>query len=189
LSFIKQGNEQALEALYERYYKLLCLKAYKRIPSTPLVEEVVQDVFVNLWVKSASLDVHGNVKAYLYATLRNKILHELRQESTRALYADKIRQLSREREEIQSLESLYARDAEARIHRVIGTLSPQCRRAFLLSRFENLSYKQIATSMNISVNTVEKHVAKALRVLKGKLQEYKDIIQILIVILFLINRS
>lgn len=171
--------------LYARYYRLLCLKAYKRIPSTPLVEEIVQDVFVNLWVKSASLDVGGNVKAYLYATLRNKILHELRQESTRAMYAEKIRKLSAEREEIHGLESLYARETEARINRVIGTLSPQCRRAFQLSRFENLSYKQIAMNMNISVNTVEKHVAKALRVLKGRLHEYKDIIQILVLILFL----
>jgi RNA polymerase sigma-70 factor (ECF subfamily) len=184
LALIRQGNEQALEVLYHRYYAPLCIKAYKRIPSTPLVEELVQDVFVNLWMKSASLDDRGNVKAYLYATLRNKILHQLRTEHTRSMYAEKIAQLINQQGDNQGLESIYARETEKQINQVISTLSPQCREAFRLSRFEHLSYKEIAEKLHISVNTVEKHVSKALRILREKITEYGNIACILLFLFY-----
>lgn len=176
------GKQQALTELYHRYYAPLCLKAYKRIPSTPLVEEIVQDVFVNFWAKSATLDIHGNVKAYLYATLRNKILHELRTAYNRARYAEKISQLAEPAADSQSLNDLYAKETESHINQVISSLSPQCREAFRLSRFEHLSYKEIAAYMNISVNTVEKHIAKALSVLRSKLNEYGDIVVVMVIL-------
>jgi RNA polymerase sigma-70 factor (ECF subfamily) len=185
---MQQGNEQALSELYHRYYAPLCIKAYKRIPSTPVVEEIVQDVFVNFWAKSATLDIQGNIKAYLYATLRNKVLHELRTAYNRARYAEIIRQLQAQSTDDQSLDAIYAKETECRINQVISSLSPQCREAFRLSRFEHLSYKEIATYMNISVNTVEKHIAKALSILRSKLNEYGDI-AIVIALLISLNLS
>ncbi len=179
---MQQGKEQALTELYHRYYAPLCLKAYKRIPFTPLVEEIVQDVFVNFWAKSATLDRQGNVKAYLYATLRNKILHELRTAYNRARSAEKISQLTALSSDNQSLNHLSAKETESHINQVISSLSPQCREAFRLSRFEHLSYKEIAANMNISVNTVEKHIAKALSILRSKLNEYGDIAIVMVIL-------
>lgn len=175
LAFIQQGNEMAFTVLYKRYYLPLCKKAFQRIPSTPQVEEIVQDVFVNLWSKALTLDTKGNVRAYLYATLRNKILHELRTESTRSFYMEKLKKLSSIHEGEECLNAIYAREREAQIIQIVTDLSPQCREAFRLSRFENLSYKEIAERMQLSVNTVEKHVAKALRILRSKLNEYGDV--------------
>jgi RNA polymerase sigma-70 factor (ECF subfamily) len=148
------------------------------------VEEIVQDVFVNFWTKAPSLDLNGNVKAYLYATLRNKVLHELRTAATRAFYAEKIKLLTRQDKECDSLDMLYARENERYINHLISTLSPQCKEAFLLSRYEHLSYKEIAQRMRLSVNTVEKHVSKALRILKNKLSEHGNIA---IIILFILS--
>lgn len=183
LASIQSGDEQAFNELYYRYYKLLCHKAYQRIPSNTFVEEIVQDVFVNIWLKANNLDVNGNVKAYLYATLRNKILYELRTESTRTYYYEKIKQLIQTAEDHLLLDNLYAKETEAHINKIISTLSPQCKEAFLLSRNEHLSYKEIAAHMHLSVNTVEKHVGKALHILKSKLNEYGDIIFLLLLVL------
>lgn len=176
LALMQREDQQAFNELYYRYYKLLCHKAFQRIPSNTVVEEIVQDVFVNIWIKAKELDVTGNVKAYLYATLRNKILHELRSETTRAYYYERIMQLTQAVEDHFLLDNLYAKETEARINEIIATLSPQCKEAFLLSRNEHLSYKEIAEHMHLSVNTVEKHVGKALHILKSKLNEYGDIV-------------
>ncbi|HEY6081848.1 MAG TPA: RNA polymerase sigma-70 factor [Chitinophagaceae bacterium] len=172
---MQQGNEQGLTELYQRYYASLCLKAYQRIPSTPLVEEIVQDVFVNIWIKAVSLDIKGNVRAYLYATLRNKILHELRTAQTRSFYAEKIRQLMKQQVEDHNLDAIYIKETETQINQIISTLSPQCKETFLLSRYEHLAHKEIAARMGISVSTVEKHIAKALRILRNGLREYGDV--------------
>lgn len=180
LVFLQQKNEHALTELYNRYYAPLCHKAFQRIPSNPVVEEIVQDVFLNLWIKAASLDVTGNVKAYLYATLRNKILCELRTEQTRAFYAERIKQITEQQENAQELQAIYAKETEDHINEIISTLSPQCKEAFVLNRYEHLSYKEVADRMHISVNTVEKHVSKALRILKNRLNEYGDIVFLLL---------
>ncbi len=179
----QQQNEQAFVVLYERYYLPLCKKAFQRIPYRPRVEEIVQDVFVNLWSKAASLDANGNVKAYLYATLRNKILHALRTEHNRQFYLEKLKELTKERNEDKSLQHIYARETEEHINQIITALSPQCRKAFSLSRFENLSYKEIADRMQLSVHTVEKHIAKALQILRNKINEYGDVSLILFILL------
>lgn len=171
----QQQEEQAFAALYERYYLPLCKKAFQRIPSRPRVEEIVQDVFVNLWSKAASLDTNGNIRAYLYATLRNKILHELRTEHNRLFYLQKFKNLTKKCEEEESLQHLYAHETEEQINQIITSLSPQCQKAFSLSRFENLSYKEIAERMQVSVNTVEKHIGKALHILRNKMSEYRDV--------------
>jgi RNA polymerase sigma-70 factor (ECF subfamily) len=182
---MQQGSEQALTELFRRYYTPLYIKAYKRIPFVYQAEEIVQDVFVNIWLKASMLDVTGNVKAYLYATLRNKILHELRTEATRAFHAEKLAEMTKQQHDDRCLDAINAKQTEQYISEVIAGLSPHCREAFLLSRFEHLSYKEIAERMHISINTVEKHVSKALRILKSKLNEYDDLIFFLLLVSFL----
>src|ERR1044072_1184905 len=75
LLLIQQEHEGAFEQLYFRYYSQLCSKAFKRISNEPGVEEVVQDVFFSLWCQAKKLDHQGNVCGWLYAVLRNKVLH------------------------------------------------------------------------------------------------------------------
>lgn len=180
LRLICERDEQAFTALYERYYLALCKKAFQRVPSRPLVEEMVQDVFVNLWMKAAELDAAGNIRAYLYATLRNKVLHQIRMEYTRALYLKKITAEAREPRQAPGLQAIYARETEEYFAKTIDTLPPQCREAFMLSRFEELSYKEIAERMRLSVNTVEKHVGKALRILRMRMNSYSEVLLVLI---------
>lgn len=173
LLLIQHGDKQAFSLLYHRYYLLLCNKAYKHLPEEGAVEEVVQDVFVALWTKANTLDALDNVSAWLFAALRKSILHELRHEYTRRKYDEQLKQLPKIDYQQSDDEIVYAKETEEKIHGVINTLSPQCREAFILSRFERMSYKDIAQQMNISVKTVEKHISKALQVLREELKEYE----------------
>lgn len=165
--------------MYAGYYLQLCRVAYKKLGDEALVEELVQDVFLNLWVKRMDLDITGSLSAYLYATLRNKALHELRGRIIR----------SKHYTQAQHGESVYAanleddyvvKETELKIRQVIDSLPQQCREAFILSREEQLSYKAIAERMNISVNTVEKHIGKALKRLRMEFKDYNIPIVVLL---------
>lgn len=185
LALIQKGKGEAFNALYRRYYLQLCRKAYTRIPSIPRVEELVQDVFMNFWLKAAGLDSSGNIRAYLYATLRNKILHELRTEANRKHYLSKIGTFRGGATERSFLEEIYAQETEHRIAQLLKTLPAQCKEAFCLSRYEKLSYKEIAERMQLSINTVEKHIGKALRILREKLSQFEDALPALLLLILL----
>jgi RNA polymerase sigma-70 factor (ECF subfamily) len=172
LKLISKDDERAYETLYYRYYSYLCNKAYKRIAEEKVVEELVQDVFINCWHKRHEFDLDGNISAWLFATLRNKVLHELRSTYNRHLHTSRLKVLAEENTINDVPDYLDAKTLEAKILHVINSLPAQCQQAFRLSRFENISYKEIALRMNISVKTVEKHISKALQVLKSELHEY-----------------
>lgn len=179
---IAKGNENAMSVLYGRYYELLCRSAFKRLQNETVIEELVQDVFINLWHKAANLDHEGNVKSYLFATLRNKVLYEIRASIAIAKHA--VNLIEQDSPHVpDSFELLHTKHLEQKFHEVINELPPQCREAFKLSRLENLSYKTIAERMNISVNTVEKHIGKALAILRKSFREFDTTLSILFVLI------
>lgn len=171
LEQLKSGNSKALEAVYKRYYVQLCQVAFRKLEDEALVEELVQDVFLNLWTKRKELDVNGSLIAYLYATLRNKALHEIRAKIIKARHylhiSERGKGYSADPED-----DYVAKEMARKVMEVVESLPTQCREAFLLSREEQLSYKAIAARMHISVNTVEKHIGKALKILKRELKDY-----------------
>lgn len=171
IELIAQGDETAFTAIYNRYYESLCRSGFKRLQNESIVEELVQDVFVNLWNKAGELDPEGNIKSYLFATLRNKVLHELRSSMVMAKHARIICQQQNQFAE-DSYSLMHSKHLEEKFESVVKELPPQCREAFTLSRFEELSYKSIAERMDISVNTVEKHIGKALSILRRAFKEY-----------------
>lgn len=116
--------------------------------------------------------MNGNIVAWLFATLRNKVLHELRSSYHRNMHTAKLKTLSDDCTNNDVPDYLDAKNLEAKIMDIINTLPPQCQEAFRLSRFEGITYKEIAVRMNISVKTVEKHISRALLVLKNELHEY-----------------
>ncbi|WP_255564074.1 RNA polymerase sigma-70 factor [Pedobacter sp. HMWF019] len=184
LKQLHADNIKAFETVYGMFYVQLCRVAYKKLGDEALVEELVQDVFLNLWVKRKSLDTEGNLQAYLYATLRNKALSELRNRLLRSQHYIKVREEGG-MFSVNIEDEYVARETELKIKKIIDSLPPQCREAFILSREEQLSYKAIAERMNISVNTVEKHVGKALKKLRTEFKDYNTPIIILLGLLAL----
>lgn len=188
LSEIKSDKTEAFDTLYYRHFAQLARYAYKKLQNNDLTEEIVQDVFVELWKKRDTLETEGQIQALLYAILRNKILHELR---ARMIQNKHIEAYTRGRlndEHTLNAESLDEDGAHKKMIGAIKRLSPQCQQAFTLSRYEHLSYKEIAARMNISVNTVEKHISKALMILRQELKEYQVPVVLLVGLLELSHR-
>jgi RNA polymerase sigma-70 factor (ECF subfamily) len=166
------GDKKAFEALYFRYFRPLTAYAFKKLQDEYVVTELVQDVFIDIRKKRETLDMEREVAGLLYAMLRNKALHELRARLIQSKHIEEFTQLHKNDIADVVTDELYARQMEEKMLQAVNKLSPQCKNAFTLSRYEQLSYKEIAEKMCISVNTVEKHIGKALQHLRQEFQEY-----------------
>jgi RNA polymerase sigma-70 factor (ECF subfamily) len=180
LEMIRDGDVAAFKLLYLRYFSALCKSGFRKIQDDKVVEEIVQDIFVDLWRKRHELDAGKEIGAFLNALLRNKILHEWRAQQIRQRHVEVFSQLNTAVVDESFSEQFYANEIQERLNAAICNLSPQCRQAFELSRYEHLSYREISERMSISVKTVEKHIGKALKILKLELKEYHITLAMLI---------
>jgi len=154
------------EALFEVNYQPLCATAYRIVQDKDIAEDIVQDVFYKLWERRDSLRISSTLKAHLF---QNTIDHSV---NYIKLYKNAIKSSRQPRLEpasgIKSIEPLALKEGH-RVEVAVKSLPEPCRLVFLLSRYEQLSYKQIAERLDISVKTVENQMPKAFRYLKSYL--------------------
>lgn len=162
-----EGREEAFDAIYDEYAIPLLNAAYKRLRSKEEAKEVVQEVFISLYLKKNDIRHAGNLAGYLFTALRNRILDIIRADLLHTTHHHQMGLLQEKHADIEN--QLEQKELETMLHKAIGLLPDKCREAFLLSRYEGLSHKEVAQQLNISVNTVEKHIGKALRLLRLQL--------------------
>ena len=164
------GDEKAFRKIYyahsERVYQL----ALHLLKSPVWSEEIVQDVFLKLWLNREGLDENGNAWFYLYVVTKRLCLNRIRdiRKSTQ-LFAELMHQL--ERASNQTEEELLAADMDHHTQELIALLPQQQQLVFKLSRVEGLSHKQIAKQLGLSPNTVKNHMVQALKTLKSALHQ------------------
>lgn len=144
--------------------------------------DLVQDAFVILWDKADELDIKTSPKAYLYQAIKNSCLNYNRHlnivQNAESNLALKIAELEKEvyQDSSSPYFSLIEMELEEKIAEVIESMPDKCKEVFKLSRFEHLKNKEIAEKLGISVKMVEKHISKALIILRRDLAEYIGIL-------------
>jgi len=178
---IQQGDQGAFEEAFRTWYRQLCLYALPIIRDKDEAEEVVQNVFYTIWAKRESLQVSGQLKSYLYRAVHNECLNKIKHEKVKAGYAAdyKASNISPSTSSI----SIENKELGKEIMNALDSLPEQCGIVFRMNRFEDKKYAEIATELNISIKTVETHMGKALKILRGKLGEYLHLILCLLTIL------
>ncbi len=168
LEKIKQGDKESFKRLFYHYYPRLVGYAQSYLYDKGKSEDVVQDVFLYLWEHAAQMEVKVSAQAYLYTMTRNRCLNVLRSlRLTDSLHTlDVLAQL----DQPVSL-SKIADEPPAQYTRVLQIMDsfPQkMREVFQLRYFENYSYQEIASILNISLNTVKTQLKRAkARIIKG----------------------
>jgi len=170
---VRRGDSTAFEALFLAYYERLVRFTYGYVKTRSGAEEVVQDVFLNIWAQRERWEVQGAVRTYLYAATRNCALNRIRRSELEQRWADG----AGDEKDVtaivprvpQANEQTELAELDAAIQRAIEQLPPRCRETFVLSRQHHLSYEQIADVMDISVKTVQEQIARALRALRASL--------------------
>lgn len=175
LEKLRSGDIQLYEMIFRTHYEPLCNYAFTFVADRDVAEEIVQGTFLYLWEKREAMEIHSSLKSYLYTSVRNRCLNEIKRRKVRQQHINR-ELLSADTSSESVSEEIAALELEERIQLAIEKLPEQCRMVFKLSRFEELKYAEIAEHLSISVKTVENHMGKALRIMREQLKEYLPLI-------------
>ena len=171
LEHIRAGDRAAFKALFQAHYGALCRYALRYVDSVEIAEDLVQDVFFDLWKRRAACRPEHSLKAFLYGAVRNQTLNHLRRVRRQASEPDALGDLlSREDPE----ETMHVEELRRVAERAVSELPPRCRDVFVLSREHELSYAEIGAALGISVKTVETHMGRALQHLRDRLSAHRS---------------
>ena len=184
---IKKLDERSFEELFRLYFTPLTYLAKKYMNDIETAKEIVHDVFINLWEKRDTIDLNKPVKSYLFTSLNNKCINYIRDNKK---FNHNIIELDDFNNDSnwESSDKLVECELEDKINTTINSLPEKCRQIFIMNRFDNLKYKEIANKLGISIKTVEAQMSKALKVLRENLIDYITIIILIINIIYLINK-
>lgn len=161
LKKVSGGNEKAFRTLYDAYVDRLSAFTFRLCKSRTITEEIVQDIFVKLWVNRTDLINIDVPEAYFFSMARNKTIDHLRKV---AKETGLISLLTEELNTCNNIEEkLNAKELERLIEQALAPLSPQKKMIFHLSRKEGLSHDEIAETMQLSKSTVKNHLSETLK--------------------------
>lgn len=165
---IAKGNRLAFSQLYDRYWQSMTNQAFKVLKDVELSQDVVQEVFLQIWHKRAELNI-GQLEPYLRKAVKYKVISTIRKARIPVSNLDFLDNL-----QVAAVQPNLVEYNELNqlLNEAIEELPPRCREVFILSRLENLSNKSIAAQLDISVHTVENHLVKAIALLRPKLKDY-----------------
>lgn len=182
LAALREGKEAALRSIFDRHYPLLLSDVYRYVPDEDTCKDLVQEVFVELWRKRESLEIHSSLRAYLRRAAINKALNFIKVNRRTVLEdsSDWKDQADTSPMEINRKDA--QEDMEAALRDAIAQLPEKCRLVFSLSRFEHLSHKEISEQLGISVKTIENQITKAMRQLREAMIKYSDLSPVVILV-------
>lgn len=159
------------EQLFNSWYSKLCSYANGFLKDLDASEEIVQEVMLKVWINRENLEIRSSVQSYLFRAVRNGCLNVMKHVNIREEYKS-----FREREDStlqrSHEEEMMVTELEVKIREAIDRLPIERRRVFVLSRYEGMTYHEIATQLGISPKTVENQMGKALKFLREELEDY-----------------
>jgi RNA polymerase sigma-70 factor (ECF subfamily) len=170
-----------LKYLFDKYYPELCKLSFKYVGRTDIAEDVVQDVFINIWNKRTMLNYSGNIKPCFIRSVINTSLNYINSKFAKQNFVDES-SASLNLASYNQHDEILGKELNSIIMTAIEQLPNKCRAIFSLSRFSNLTYKEIAKQLDISVKTVEAQISIALK----RVHEYLSKYGYFVLILFLL---
>lgn len=162
------------QALFRRYYSSLIFYA-TRLVGEDEAEDVVQDVFVELWKRKEYIEIGDQIQAFLYRSVYTRALNVLKHRNVEEGYCAAMEEINQRRTEFyqpdnnEVIRRIEDRELRKEIHSAINELPEKCKEVFKLSYLYEMKNKEIAEALGISLRTVEAHMYKALKYLRSRL--------------------
>ncbi|UWY28097.1 RNA polymerase sigma-70 factor [Flavobacterium sp. TR2] len=175
---LRGGDELALTELYNKFWQALFMSAYNVIKDKELCEDIIQDIFMNIWHNREKIEIHISLKGYMYACARYQVFNHLRKNKDKVhveLFDDLEKRFLSTTPETQLMHD----ELVQQLNLIIESLPEKCQAVYKLSREEQLSHKEIAERLNISTKTVENHITKALHTIRFSMGESMSMAMIL----------
>jgi RNA polymerase sigma-70 factor, ECF subfamily len=171
IASLQQGERTAMESVFKQYHAVLCTAAYYVVKDTDEAKDIVQDVFIKLWKNRQQLEIQSSLAAYLKRAVVNTALNYL--EKQKKFKAVEIGKSGASDMGVNAVEHNHnSAELSAKAEKTIESLPPRTRAVYTLIRAEEMSYKEAAEALSISVKAVEKEMMKALRLLRIALKEF-----------------
>ncbi|MCQ2113496.1 MAG: RNA polymerase sigma-70 factor [Bacteroidaceae bacterium] len=169
ICLLKQGDYEAFELFFSRYRSKYYYFILKLVKDNDVAQDIVQNIFMKLWVNRENLDENLALPAYLYVMAKHEICNHFRAIRNHKTSAIDEGCMSLVTNLATPYEDLTFAELSEKVNKLIDALPPKRRRIFKMSRIEHIKAQDIANELGISVRTVEKHLELALRTLRGKI--------------------
>ncbi len=178
----QQGDDTAIDILFRKYYQPLCYAAGVKTGDVHAAEDIVQELFIDIFKARKKITIKSNIDKYLYGALFYKCYHFMKKKADTA----SLDEITIEPVDFSTIpsEKLEEIELEASIYEAISKLPEKCREVFILSRFEHKKNREIADILDISVKTVETHMGNALKKLSSILSTYLKLIIVCVIHFF-----
>lgn len=189
LDALKRRDKKWFEVFYKKYYKQLFTVSLRYVGRTEAAEEIVHDVFINIWNKADQLDIQISMKSYLFRSIVNSSLNYIKKEKAdaekRSAYLvvhDQSAEATDEQFDDGDEELLKGLEA------ALALLPEKCKQVMYLSRFGKLKQQEIADQMDISIKTVKNHLTYGFKKLREHLEKHKQLTVLVLLLLKLITQ-
>jgi RNA polymerase sigma-70 factor (ECF subfamily) len=174
----KLGNELAFELIFHRSKGKLKGFLKKVLPVDEDIESILQEIYIKLWLSRKSINADSNFETFLFTIARNLVIDVIRKRLHKQKYLEELcRQLKEgERNGLDTLENVEYSELEKKIFELIRKLPEKRQQIFKLNRIEGLTYREIALKLNISENTVDSQMRKALDFLRVEIKQFLTIL-------------
>ena len=169
LSAVQRGDQKAFDTLFRRYYPMLCAYGHRFVELED-AEEIVEDSLLWIWENRETLVIESSLNYYIfkmvYSRALNKLAHiDATQRADTRFYEDM-------QEMLQDTDYYQIEELAKRIEDAVAALPESYREAFVMHRFRDMSYKEIAETLGVSPKTIDYRIQQALKQLRVDLKDY-----------------
>lgn len=162
---LRNGDESALTELYNKFWQSLFVSSYNILKDKELCEDIIQDIFMNIWHNREKLEINISLKGYMYACARYQVFNQFKKNKDK-IHVELFEDLDKRFQYSTPETQLMHEELLEQINSIVEALPEKCQLVYKLSREEQLSHKEIAERLDISTKTVENHITKALHVIR-----------------------
>lgn len=178
IEYLRKGHEGAFAYLMDTYHKKLCVYAKSLCRDIYVAEDIVQNIFLSVWVRRRKLKDAYSIQSYLYQSVYNEFINQHRKKATL---------ITLEKEYIKTLNIILEGEDTSELSRLIALvkqeiqeLPPKCKEIFVMGKQEGMTYAEIAEHLNISFRTVENQMSKAFAIIREKVGDKMNTILFLL---------
>jgi RNA polymerase sigma-70 factor, ECF subfamily len=176
---LQTGDQRAYGMMFRLYFQPLSIYAKSILTDSEQSRDIVQEVFLKIWNSRDSLEISISLKSFLYKMVHNACISHLRKEKTRqsvnALSYDDV-QLRLQAFDIEGddhfFDVILSEELDLLLYKAIDQLPPQCKQVFLLRRYGQLPYEEIAQKLSVSLSTIKTQMVRAMEKLKESLEKF-----------------
>jgi RNA polymerase sigma-70 factor (family 1) len=168
---LRNDDRSAFTEIYSRYWKSMFTVAANKLGDAFGAEELVQEIFTDLWARRMTLEISGSPKAYLSVAVKYKVI-DARLKRSRKMLHEQQAGMKAVVGDCFTEQTVHFNELKERLSALVEELPEHCRLIYQLSREEGVPNREIAQRLNLSEKTVEYHMTKALKTLRTSLQQF-----------------